>query len=277
MQAMASLPPEIAMHIIGYLSDCPTSLAICSCVCRDWLAISRPHLFYRISFVLNGRGVYKRARTLHNIIEQSPCISLYIRELCIVKKPKMRLVPKSDWVKLGLVVPLLFGKLTSLQKFDVTGINWLHLMPTVRSSVRDLLALSSLVHLAVRFVKVSRIEHFTTILPPNLKRLTVDSVDFQAGNGVMRLAIDKENHQLQVFAQSPCQLEYLRVYNTPDFHGWLLGVQSDVDVSNVHTLDFCECSFQGTGDVSNLVRRMGSSLEHLKISYLPSRSHGIYH
>jgi hypothetical protein len=256
------LPPEIAIYIIDHLSDCPTSLTTCSRVCRDWLAISRPHFFHRITFVLNGRGVYKRARTLYSLIEQCPSIALYIRELSIVREPKMRLVPKSDWVKLGSVVPLLFGKLTGLHKFEVTGINWIRLMPTVRSSIRDLFALPSLVHLAVRCVKVSRIEHLTAMLPPNLKRLTVDNVYVHADNGIMMYAIDKEN--LQVSAQSPRQLEYLKVYNAPDFYNWLLGEQSDVDMSSIHTLDVCK----EPENISKLVRKVGPSLQHLKISYL---------
>jgi hypothetical protein len=274
MQPRPPLPPEIAMYIVGYLSDCPKSLTTCSRVCRDWLAISRPHVFHRITFVLNGRGVYKRVRTLHNIIEQCPSIALYILELSIVRKLEMRLVPKSDWVKLGLVVPLLFGKLTSLQKFEVTGINWIRLMPTVRSSVRDLFALPSLVHLAVRCVKVSRIEHFTAILPPNLKRLIVDQVRVYADNGIMRSAIDEEN--LQVFAQSPRQWEYLKVYNAPDFCNWLLGEHTDVDVSNVRTLEFSEYRYYPTGNISNLVRRMGSSLENLTISCATCMSYCFY-
>jgi hypothetical protein len=261
MQLRPLLPPEIAIDIIGNLSDCPTSLTACSCVCRDWLAISRPHFFHRISFVLNGRGVYKRARTLHDIIEQRPRIALYIRELSIVKEPRMRVQPKSDWVKLGSVVPFLFGKLTNLQKFEVTGINWVHLTPTIRSSVRDLFALPSLVHLAVRCVMVWRIQHFTAILPPNLKRLTVHDIYVYADNGILVHAIDAEN--LQVFAQSPRRLEYLKEYNAPDFHNWLLGEQSDVDISNIHTLDICN----QPEDISTLVSKVGPSLEHLKISY----------
>jgi hypothetical protein len=75
----------------------------------------------------------------------------------------MELMPDSEWPKLGVVVPLLFGKLSSLQKFDVRGFNWSRSTPDARSSVRTLLALPSLVHLAVRYVTVSKLEHFTAI------------------------------------------------------------------------------------------------------------------
>jgi hypothetical protein len=172
---MPPLPLEIAMYIIDYLYDCPTVLNHCSRVCRAWLAICRSHLFYHIRFSL-GEGVSNRFQRLYNIIEQSPGVALYIRELSIADRLLIVQMPHSEWPKLGMVVPPLFGKLTSLQKFDVTGFNWCRLTPDVRSSVRTLLALPSLVHLAVRYVAVSRLEHFTAILPPNLKRFTVNQM-----------------------------------------------------------------------------------------------------
>jgi hypothetical protein len=141
--AQAISPPR---NILDYLYNCPTSLKNCSRVCRAWLATSRFHLFYHISFVLNGRGASNRFQRLHSVIEQSPIIALYIRELVILRNSKL---PDSEWPKLGMVVPLLFGKLASLQKLDVRGFNWSRLTPDARSSVRTLLALPSLVHLAL--------------------------------------------------------------------------------------------------------------------------------
>jgi hypothetical protein len=147
-------------------------------------------------------------------------------------------------------------------------INW---TPTVRSSVRHLSALPSLVHLVVRRVTVSKLEHFTALLPPNLKRLTVDWVSIRDDDAAITHAIDMENDQ--VTTQNPRQLEYLKLQNTPAFFNWLLGEQSDIDVSNIHTLDICNKST----DISKLVRRVGSSLEHLKMSYRLSKSYCLDH
>jgi hypothetical protein len=183
-----------------------------------------------------------------------------------MRSPNFIQMPDSEWPKLGIIVPLLFGKLTGLRKFDVTGINWSHLTSDARSSVRSLLALPSLVHLAVRCVTVSRIEHLTAVLPPNLKRLTVDWVCVRDDDAEVTHAIDMENGQ--VSTQSLRELEYLRVYDTPIFNDWLLGEQSDVDISKIHTLDISN----EPEDISKLVRRVGSSLENLKISYLSSES-----
>jgi hypothetical protein len=63
------------------------------------------------------------------------------------------------------------------------------------------------------------------------------------------------------------------VYNSPMVNIWLLGGQSDVDVSNIHTLDISN----GPLDISKLVRKVGSSLENLKISYLFGGSYCFYH
>jgi hypothetical protein len=217
MQPAPPLPFEMAMHIIDYLYDCPTSLKKCSRVCRAWLAISRSHLFYSISFDLSRQGVSNHLRRLHSAIEQSPIIALeqspiialeqspiialYIRELTILHGSQMRM-SDSDWVNL---VPLLFGKITSLQKLEVAEVEWNRLMPIVRSSVRDLLALPSLVHFSLASVTVSRIEHFTAILPPNLKLLTVDRVYVQHDDAEVTHAIDLEN--VQMSTQNPRQLE----------------------------------------------------------------------
>jgi hypothetical protein len=259
---MPPLPLEIVIYIIDHLFDCPAVLNNCSHVCRAWLAISRYHLFYHIRFSLSGPAVSNRFQRLHNTIEQSPSVALYIRELSIVRSFQMEQMPGSEWPKLGVVVPLLFGKLSSLQKFDVRGINWSRLTPDVRSSVRALLALPSLVHLAVRYITVSRLEHFAAILPPNLKRLSVSQIHIRTDDVGVTHAIDMENDQMST--RNPRRLEYLRVYNSPMVNNWLLGGQSDVDVSNIHTLDICNES-EG---MSKLVRRVGSSLENLKISYL---------
>jgi hypothetical protein len=71
-------------------------------------------------------------------------------------------------------------------------------MLDARLSVQSLLALPSLVHLAVQFVMV-QIEHLTAVLPPNLKRLGSafrihDDVEVTHG-------IDMEN--VQISTQCP--------------------------------------------------------------------------
>jgi hypothetical protein len=142
------------------------------------------------------------------------------------------------------------------------GLDWCHWTPNTRSSIRALIALPSLVHLAVRYVTFSKIEHFTVLLPPNLKRLTVDWLRISDADADVTQAIDMENDQAP--ARKPCQLEYLRVYYTPSFNNWLLGEQSDVDISNIHTLDISN----EPENISKLVRNMGSSLVHLKMCSL---------
>jgi hypothetical protein len=264
MQSGPSLPHEISLCIIDYLYNCPKSLKNCSRVCRAWLATSRFHLFYHISFVLNGRHTSDRFQRLHSIIEQSPIIALYIRELVILRNSKL---PDSEWPKLVMVVPLLFGKLTSLQKLDLRGFYWSRLTPDARSSVRTLLSLPSLVHLAVRDITVSKLEHFTAILPPNLKQLTVDRVQVRTGDAELIKAIDMENDQ--VSPRNPRRLEYLRVCESFVFNDWLLGEQSQVDISNIHTLVICDRPEK----ISKLVRGLESSLEHLKFPYFPGGPH----
>jgi hypothetical protein len=273
MQPRQPLPLEISTYIIDYLYNCPTSLKSCSHVCQAWLAISRFHLFYCIRLYLSGPGVRvsNRFRRLHDVIEQSPSVALFIRELHIIRSSKMLRMPDSEWPKLGMVIPLLFSKFTRLQKFDVAGINWSHLTADARSSVRALLALPSLVHLAVRFITVSKIQHITALLPPNLKRLTVVCIRVRADDPGVIHAIDVENGQM--FSRNSRQLEYLKVYQTPIFNNWLLGEQSDVDISNIHTLD----TEDEIAVMLRLVRSMGPSLEHLKISCLSGGSYCFDH
>src|SRR5271156_4226647 len=72
------LPPELIEYTIDYLHDSPSALRACARVCRDWVAPSRFHLFYRREITPTRTSL--RTCKLLEFLQGSPHIACYIRE-----------------------------------------------------------------------------------------------------------------------------------------------------------------------------------------------------
>jgi hypothetical protein len=274
------LPPELIDRIIDHLHDCPKDLRRCSLVCKACLATSRFHIFYRIqiypssrsrSFHPHSRGTSYRCLNLYQIIQKSPDIALYIRELLFSVGFEGRvMMDEKEWPHLETVLPQLLHSLTALTTFEIEGINWTALSPSVRMAFRSVFALPSLINVTTTCVDFARLDHFASILHAPLKRLRVyiEIGDFEEGGSVR--VVDEEDQKQMLPGRQPCRLECLKsclAFQSPLLVDWLLGGQSVIDLSTIHTLD-AWCSPKVAQDsMVKVMKRLGSSLEHLTIQH----------
>jgi hypothetical protein len=86
-------------------------------------------------------------------------------------------------------------------------------MSDVKKSLRDILALPSLVHFDACRVEVSSLESFLDLLHPQLKRLEMHI--YVLGNTSLE-AMDGEDGQETVVKRQPCRLEHLGWYTERD-------------------------------------------------------------
>jgi hypothetical protein len=173
---------------------------------------------------------------------------------------------RAEWPLLGRVLPPLLRSLTSLRKLELHGMEWTSLTAEVRKSLRDILARPSLIHFETVDTYFSRLTHFTSLIHPHLKQLTMC---FNWGHEDARTracrVVDGEIEQEAIAERQPCRLEYLKFplwFRNSDFIDWLLGSQSAMDISNLRALDTW---FDDKNSLMRLLRKLGSSLEHLTI------------
>ena len=254
MQSPCYLPLELVDRIIDHLHDSPSDLRNCARVAKAFLPSSRLHLFYSISI-----DIYKilhRIVALNSVVQQSPQIASCIRELCIRCDPgRGKSVPE---------LPTLLTSLTALRHLTIEDVGWAWMPPEVRKAFRAVLALPSLISIAMRSTSFPSLRHFTNLLNSPLKQLTVDwqfELDDPVDEEIIS-AIDEEDKIARRPDQQPCRLEYLNWYHDgPDVVDWLLGPQSVVDISNIRTLVVRSIHEE------RLMKSLGLSLEHLTIRY----------
>jgi hypothetical protein len=258
------LPSEITDRIIDFLHDSQTDLRTCALVCRTWLASSRFHLFEKIH--INSAGGYFACRKLYKAIQQSPDIALHVRALTYSHvhtthpDPPMPIEPVSK----------LLRSFTMLRNLQIRLIFWTRLTREVRESIRTLLALPTLVCLAVDSVYCSRLEHFTNLIRPHLKRLEVSNLVFLDNDSNNKkiaqacLQVDQEITQ-DIVEREVCRLRNLRIDLSKWTLDWLLGSPNIIDISNLITLqcDIDDPIFQES--VERLLRHSGSNIEYFNL------------
>jgi hypothetical protein len=249
------LPPELIEHIIDYLHDNPEDLCSCALVCKAWLAPSRLHLFYKISF--HRRPFLPSYRILQCAIQRSSHIALCVRELSFSSEAFHEYLYRAE---LNTILPQIFRSFTKLRKLTLRSLIWDQMAPDVKKSIQDILAFPSLVHFDTWWVRFSSLESFLGLLHPQLKRLEMHA--YFPGN----MASEAMDGQETAVKRQPCRLEQLRWYCKRDgFIDWLLGSQSLIDISAVRTLYLREIQNDTQDKVSRLLRTLGASLEHLKL------------
>jgi hypothetical protein len=248
---MSQLPPELIDYIIDYLHDSPSTLRTCARVCQAWVEPSRFHLFYCVDILkprISSRNV---ADSLSELLRRSPNIALYIREFHLSMESRFNFQSA-----LECILPHLLGKLTRLRKLVLLGIPFTRLWSDTRAAFRALFALPGLVHVEVRALKVRKPEHFTSLLCPPLKRLSMDmDLDKFAIRPEDLRAVDEEVRAVELQKSSPCRLEYLRSGSSM-FVNWLLGAQTVVDISTIRTLD----AWNTGPPMVRLIRRLASKI-----------------
>ena len=260
-------PPELIEYTIDYLHDSPSTLRACACVCQAWVAPSRFHLFYRREIAPTRTStVPLQTGDLLEFLQGSPHIAFYIREFHFYVGYGSR--TDSDWPQVNPALPHLLGMLTQLRKLILCGIPFTSLVPDTRAAFRALFSLPCLVDVDVQYIEVAKLEHFTSLLCPPLKRLSA-SVFLQQGFGYTPediYMVDEEVKAVELQKRSPCRLEYLYSDN-PMLMRWLLGPQTVIDISTIRTVDALCSPEHMEGLVARLIRRLGSSLEDLTIRF----------
>jgi len=254
------LPPELIEYTIDYLHDSLFTLCACASVCRAWVAPSRFHLFYRRSIVPTDEStVFEQTRELLQFLQKSPHIALYIREF-LLSVGYGPMFERPDWPSLETVLPHLLRMFTQLRQLVLSGIPFTGSILDTRAAFRALFALPCLVDVEVRYLQVAKPEHFTSLLCAPLKRLSVSFLleDWVIFNPEDICAVDEEVKAVELQKRSPCRLEYL-YSDCPVFIHWLLGVQTMVDISTIHTLDIWCDSKHTEGFMARLIKRLGSS------------------
>jgi hypothetical protein len=258
------LPPELIDRIIDHLHDSPADLRTCARVCKAWLESSRLHLFYSISIHSTGNAqtLLSRCQKLYGVIRRSPRVALRVRELDIALH--YHTYNGSTWLKIEKLLPPPLQSFTKLHRLDISQFAWTR---SRRKSIQDLIALPSLIHLGVG----ANFYHFTILLPPSLKQLSLSGYwdPRELDDGRMH---DADSEQESLLEQEPCHLEALTLTDmfesySSAFIDWLLGTQSIIDISNLRTLSASCSPHTERYDTMRLVRRLGSSLEHLTIQH----------
>jgi hypothetical protein len=262
---MTQLPPEIVDHIIDHLHDSPPDLRVCACVCKGWLESARFHLFYSISIVPRNQS-YPSCHRLYEALQHSPRIAFHVRQLTFSTNEGgmgLLMTEFSDWPTLKRVLPLLLQSFTRLSRLKLVDITWASLTPIIRKTIRNLLALPSLVRFEMFLLKISKLEHLTTLFRPHLKRLHV--FFYLYDESTHEPEVDKENEQYAVMEQ-PCRLDHLTFFTGHGFVDWLVGPQSTIDISNLHTLEMMDDE-RGLRNLMSLVRISGRSLKHIEVMF----------
>jgi hypothetical protein len=260
------LPPELIDRIIDCLYYDICALRACALVCKAWVPSCRFHLFYTIRFASSYKDEDPRCRKLYDLVQRSPHIAFYVRELIISGEHNAILNLER------VLIPLL-QRFTELRMLKLDGVNWKRLMPDMRKSFADVLALPSLVHFEMTRSTFPDLEHLIALLHPHLKRLAIGNYCSKDRTTSVGLAIDGDGLDA-VSKQRPCRLDYLdlSVKSTNlSFTEWLLGPQSIIDISTLRTLHVFfdpgpgPRSKRSTVAQTELMRRLRSSLEHITI------------
>jgi hypothetical protein len=295
-QVVPHLLPELIDHIIDYLHDSPADLRTGALVCKAWLAPCRSHLFRSIS--IDPWCGYSFCCSLYAAIQQSPQIAIHVRELCCSYGNIFFHIGQSWPYENGTILPQLLHSFTELRKLKIAFICWTHFPPDIRKSFRDILALPSLVHFQIVDVAFFKPEHFMSLLRPHLKRLSVccsdgpsddddddddddyndddhndDDLDDLDMTVQIMHEIDQEIEREAETEREPCRLQQLRLccgqsFQTSLLIDWLLGSQSVVDLSNVHT--FMYDIHRYTQDGMMRLARAAGSIECLILRFLPT-------
>jgi hypothetical protein len=144
-----------------------------------------------------------------------------------------------------------------LRKLKLRYFAWDELVSDVKESLRDILALPSLVHFDACFVEVSSLESFLGPLHPQLKQLEM-YIDMPGNT-----SSEAMDAQETAVTRQPCRLEQLGLFFR--LIDWLLGSQSLIDISAVRTLCLTEIDEPTQHTVTSLLRTLGASLEHLTL------------
>ena len=286
MDRCTQLPQELIDIVFESTDDDEWTLRSCSLVCSSWLHSSRRHLFRRIVLLPpscqynSGSRPPLYGQRLHNLLDRSPHIATYIRELQLYEGWSIR---RQAWIGSDQSIPPVLGMLKGLKKIELRRLRWNDLPLAFRHSIRNILELPSLQFLEMELSDFASIDDFASLLS-HAKGLTGLSlaeinIDYSFREP---LSLEDANQELEATEQSVYSgnrrhLLDLRLMtiDCPKFVDWLLGPKSPFDVSHVQTLHITDLLVFPSVEliINRLLHAIGGSLSRLKLDN-PGRSWG---
>jgi hypothetical protein len=285
MDRRTQLPQELMDIIFESTEDGKWTLRSCSLVCSSWLHSSRRHLFRRIVLLPPSRRHYDSGsrptsdgQRLHNLLNMSPHIATYIRELKLYEGWSMR---GRAWVGSDQSLPLVLGMLKGLKRIELRRLRWNNLPLALRHSIRNILELPTLQFLEMELSDFASIDDFSSLLS-HAKGLTGLSLAEININYSFRepLSLEDSNQELEATEQRvySCNRRHLldlrlMAIDCPKFVDWLLGPKSPFDVSHIQTLHITDLFIFPSVEhiINRLLHAIDGSLNHLKLDS-PGRS-----
>jgi hypothetical protein len=150
------LPQELIDSVIDHCHDDHSTLKTCALVCKTWLPSSRSHIFHAITLQppeKPARSFFVRRITdsqrLFRILQTSPKIALYIRELSICEGMVGR-----EWIAQERTLPVILSMLKNVQRLQLERsasmqISWIELPEDLHDAFAGILASPTLLELSL--------------------------------------------------------------------------------------------------------------------------------
>lgn len=268
------LPQEIVDKVIDCFHDDFSNLKECALVCQEWLSSCRFHIFHTITLrppTFTTRNyifeVVTDCQRLYKIIESSPEIAYYIRNLTICEG-----MLKGEWITKDRTLPLLLRKLRSLQGFRIERsasmkIFWKSLPEELREAMGIVLTSPALLELQLVGLvfdcpaKLLRILQGCKIL----RVLHATHLRFQD-----EISLDLSSASPTQHRHAPLDDLYVGPRTSTALITCLLHPESTIDVTTVRKLGVCIS--ENFSDVARLLRST-SSVEVLEIVLMNDSKH----
>jgi hypothetical protein len=276
MDKRIQLPQELIDTIIENLGE--WALRSCSLVCSSWLLSTRRRLFPRIVLVPphnSGPRPLLYGQRLHNLLLKSPHIATYIRELELYEGQSIK---DLAWIGSDQSLPLVLGMLKDLTRIELRRLEWNTLPPALRQSIQNVLALPSLQFLKMEHSNFASLDDFSALLShaKSLTDLSLGDINthhrFWEPLSLEGSSQRRDAKEPEVYSHRRTPLLNLHLI-TDDFSwfvDWVLGSQSPLDVSRVHTLHLNYICPSAVHNVNRLLHAIGDSLKCFKF-YPPRR------
>lgn len=242
-------PPEIQDHIIDLLHSDIAALRACACTCHVWQTTSQYHLFNSIT--ITSEHILNQFAALIKTT-RGGVIAYYVQELCITG-PSSRQRVSHTWV--SKVAQRLGPDLKNVHALQLRNVEWA--IPHADWSIAvSFPSLVSLHIIACHFPSFDNfhdlLSTFTGFAGPALTHLSVDATGWKD-------ASTKTPPKLNLPLQS---LSIGRLCTPHVLTNWLIAVNSH---KRLRSVEFHQLDEDDLPEVAQLLRRLGTNLQHLKI------------
>jgi hypothetical protein len=277
---MNRLPPELIDAIIGhvyekYVRNGRSHLLACSLVCRLWRPFSQSHLLHHINYRRReGPQLDAEIRRLDQTLLNSPHLASYIRVLELPDMESWRLSTQHrahrqqlDWIGIDQSLSPLLLKLTRVKRLKIRGMDWNELPRDFAELLCRVLELPSMAFVDIDKAEFDCMDDFTNFIR-HARGITGLSFNVVRTTCVPKVetkqAEDNEERSEPHHISHLNRLDMMCKQDTSTLINWLLGPQSHLGVSHIHTLHLSVPATEGDS-ANQLLCAIGRSLKHLSI------------